>query len=40
MSIDLILAIIALVLAVVDVFRPMPYLLNVATALLALTFLV
>lgn len=40
MSVDLILAIIALVLVAVDVVRPLPYLLNVAVALLALTFLV
>lgn len=40
MSIDLILAIVALVLVLIDAVRPMPYLVNVAVALLALTFLV
>jgi hypothetical protein len=40
MSVDLILAIIALLCAGIDVLRPTPHLLNLGVALLALTFLV
>jgi hypothetical protein len=40
MSVDLILAIVALLCAIVDVLRPTPHLLNLGVALLALTFLV
>jgi len=40
MSAALILAILALVLTIVDVIRPMPYLLNVAVACLAIALIV
>lgn len=36
MTIPLLLAIVALVLTIIDVIRPMPYLLNLAVACLAL----
>ena len=40
MSAPLILAVLALVLTIVDVIRPMPYLLNVAVACLAIALIV
>lgn len=40
MSVPLLLAILALVLTIIDVIRPMPYLLNVAVALLAIALIV